>query len=283
MLDHTSLIRFLERRFGVFEPNITQWRRTVTGDLTSAFNFESPNDAVIALPSTASYQPPNQDRYPDYVPTPPSNQSPPEQEPGTRPARALPYELHVDGKVDASLGGLRLFFRNTGKAGAAFQVRSGDGQTGPWTYTVGAGDETSDSFGGTGATSYDFSVFGPNGFLRAFAGGLAEGSANLTVEAIYDAQSEGIALVIRNHGSSAEKISIFDAYSGKTQTRVLQPQDSASYINQLQKSFGWYDLTVRVDSDASFQRQLAGHLETGRDSVSDPAIGRAVPEAAEVS
>src|SRR6202008_1638414 len=283
VLDHTSLIRFLERRFGVLEPNITQWRRTVTGDLTSAFNFESPNDAVIALPSTASYQPPNQDRYPDYVPTPPSNQSPPEQEPGTRPARALPYELHVDGKVDASLGGLRLFFRNTGKAGAAFQVRSGDGQTGPWTYTVGAGDETSDSFGTSGATSYDFSVFGPNGFLRTFAGRLGAGSSNLTVNAIYDQESEGVALVIRNHSSSAEKVSIFDAYSGNTQTRVLQPQDSASYINQLQKSFGWYDLTVRVDSDASFQRQLAGHLETGRDSVSDPAIGRAVPEAAEVS
>ena len=283
VFDHTSLIRFLERRFGVLEPNITQWRRTVTGDLTSAFNFESPNDAVIALPSTASYQPPNQNRYPDYVPTPPGNQSLPEQEPGTRPARALPYELHVDGKVDASLGGLRLFFRNTGNAGAAFQVRSGDGQTGPWTYTVGGGDETSDGFGSAGATSYDFSVFGPNGFLRAFAGGLAEGSANLTVEAIYDAESEGIALVIRNHGSSAEKVSIFDAYSGKTQTRVLQPQGSATYINQLQKSFGWYDLAVRVDSDASFERQLAGHVETGRDSVSDPAIGAAVPEAAEVS
>lgn len=283
VFDHTSLIRFLERRFGVLEPNITQWRRTVTGDLTSAFNFESPNDAVIALPSTVSYQPPNQNRYPDYVPTPPSNQSLPEQEPGTRPARALPYELHVDGKVDASLGGLRLFFRNTGKAGAAFQVRSGDGQTGPWTYTVGAGDETSDSFGSRGASSYDFSVFGPNGFLRAFTGGLQEDSANLTIKAICDAESEGIALVIRNHGSGAEKVSIFDAYSGKTQTRMLQPQDSATYVNQLQKSFGWYDLTVRVDSDASFQRQLAGHVETGRDSVTDPAIGAAVPQATEAS
>ena len=126
-------------------------------------------------------------------------------------------------------------------------------------------------------------MFGPNGFLRAFAGGLAEGSANLTVKAIYDAESEGIALVIGNHGSSAEKVSIFDSYSGKTQTRMLQPLDSATYVNQLQKSFGWYDLTVRVDSDASFQRQLAGHVETGRDSVTDPAIGAAVPEAAEAS
>ncbi|MYV71698.1 phospholipase C, phosphocholine-specific, partial [Streptomyces sp. SID2131] len=37
--DHTSVIRFLERLTGVREPNITPWRRTVTGDLTSAFDF----------------------------------------------------------------------------------------------------------------------------------------------------------------------------------------------------------------------------------------------------
>jgi len=91
---------------------------------------------------------------------------------------ALPYELHVEGEVAASQGGVRLVFRNTGKAGAAFHVRSGNGQTGRWTYTAGAGDETSDNFGSGGATSYDFAVSGPNGFLRTFTGGLAAGSAN---------------------------------------------------------------------------------------------------------
>jgi phospholipase C len=283
VFDHTSLIRFMERRFGVLEPNITPWRRAVTGDLTSAFNFESPNEAIVPLPSTAAYEPPNQNRYPDYVPTPPTNQALPEQEPGTRPARALPYELHVDAEVNASHGGVQLLFRNTGESGAVFQVRSGDGQTGPWTYTVGAGDQTSDSFGTTGATSYDFSVFGPNGFLRTFGGGLAAGSANLTVNAIYDKESEGIAVVIRNDGSSDEKVSIFDAYSGKTRTYLLHPHDSITYASRLQESFGWYDLTVRADSDASFERQLAGHVETGRPSVTDPAIGRAVPQTAEVA
>jgi len=283
VFDHTSLIRFIERRFGVLEPNITPWRRAVTGDLTSAFNFESPNEAIVPLPSTAAYEPPNQNRYPDYVPTPPTDQALPEQEPGTRPARALPYELHVDAEVNASHGGVQLLFRNTGKSGAVFQVRSGDGQTGPWTYTVGAGDKTSDSFGTTGATSYDFSVFGPNGFLRTFGGGLAAGSANLAVNAIYDKESEGIAVVIRNDGSSDEKVSIFDAYSGKTRTHLLHPHDSITYASRLQESFGWYDLTVRADSDASFERQLAGHLETGRPSVTDPAIGRAVPQTAEVA
>ena len=280
VFDHTSLIRFIESRFGVTEPNITPWRRAVTGDLTSAFNFASPNDVVVGLPSTDSYQPPNQDRYPDYVPTPPSDQALPQQEPGTRPARALPYEFHVDGEVSASHGGVQLSFRNTGKTGAAFHVRSGDGQTGPWTYTVGAGDSTSDNIGSEGATSYDYSVFAPNGFLRRFAGGIGAGSANLTVNAMYDPDSGSIALAIRNRGANPEKVSIFDAYTGKTQTRVLHPNDSATYVDQLHNSSGWYDITVRVNSDANFLRQLAGHVESGRPGTSDPAIGAALPQTA---
>jgi phospholipase C len=280
VFDHTSLIRFLERRFGVVEPNITEWRRTVTGDLTSAFNFESPNAAVVSLPSTASYEPPNQNRYPDYVPPVPAGQSLPVQEPGTRPARALPYELHVDGELDSSRGGVRLFFRNRGKVGAAFQVRSGDGQAGPWTYTVGAGDAISDTLGNSG-TSYDLSVSGPNGFLRTFAGAVGASSANLTVHASYDKESEGIALVIQNRGSSPEKVSIFDAYSGKTDTRQIHPNSSATFVSHLHRSFGWYDLIVTVDSDVRFRRQVAGHVETGKPSVSDPAIGATAAETAE--
>jgi len=280
VFDHTSLIRFIEQRFGVVEPNITQWRRTVTGDLTSTFDFDSPNDAVAALPSTASYQPPNQDRYPDYVPTPPTNQALPEQEPGTRPARALPYELHVEGAVNAAQEAVEITFRNAGKAGAAFQVRFGDGVTAPRTYTVAAGDETADSFGAVAATSYDLSVYGPNGFLRTFAGGLAPGSANLRVSAGYDKHSGGVVLAIRNDGSGAVKVSIFDAYTDKTQTREVHPHSTATFVDTLHKSFGWYDLTVSVDSDPSFRRQLAGHVETGTPGVTDPAIGAAALQTA---
>lgn len=285
VFDHTSLIRFLERRFGVLEPNITPWRRAVVGDLASAFNFASPNDALVQLPSTASYQPPEQNavagvRFPDYVPTPPASQALPQQEPGTRPARALPYELHVDGEVNAS--GVQLFLRNTGNAAAVFQVRSGDGQAGPWTYTVGARDEASDNLAATGA-SYDLSVSGPNGFLRTFLGSLGADRAKLIVKTSYDGASGGIALVIQNHGSSAETVSVFDGYSGKTQTRVLPPSGRATFVSPLEESFGWYDFSVKVGSDPGFLRQLAGHVETGRPSVTDPAIAARVAEAAEVA
>jgi phospholipase C len=281
VFDHTSLIRFIERRFGILEPNITPWRRAVVGDLTSAFNFASPNDATVPLPSTAAYVPPDDVRHPDYVPTPPTDQALPVQEPGTRPARALPYELLVDGETQPWQGTMELYFRNPGQAAAVFHVRSGDGLTGPWTYTVGAGDETSGTFGASGNTSYNLAVYAPNGFLRTFAGSFAAGSANLSVKAIYDKDSGGIALLIHNHGSDDVKVEIADAYSGKTISHHMQPDSTFTYFNELENSFGWYDLTVQVDSDPSFRRQLAGHVETGRDSVTDPAIGGLVPQTAD--
>jgi phospholipase C len=37
--DHTSVIRFIERRFGVHEPNISAWRRRTCGDLVGTLGF----------------------------------------------------------------------------------------------------------------------------------------------------------------------------------------------------------------------------------------------------
>jgi phospholipase C len=42
VFDHTSTLRFIETRFGVEVPNLSAWRRRVTGDLTAAFNFAAP-------------------------------------------------------------------------------------------------------------------------------------------------------------------------------------------------------------------------------------------------
>ena len=88
--------------------------------------------------------------------------------------------------------------------------------------------------------------------------------------------------MIQNLGSSAANVSVFDAYSGQTQTYQLQPHQTVTYVNLLQASFGWYDLTIRVKSDPSFHRQLAGHVETGRPSVTDPAISSAALQTAAV-
>jgi phospholipase C len=61
LFDHTSVLRFLEKRFGVAEPNISPWRRAICGDLTSIFDFDVPLEArrdtrwLQALPSVAGY------------------------------------------------------------------------------------------------------------------------------------------------------------------------------------------------------------------------------------
>ena len=282
VFDHTSLIRFIERRFGpdypgLRESNITPWRRTVCGDLTSAFNFETPNAARVPLPSTVAYVPPDANRHPDYVPTPPAEQALPVQEEGVRPARAVPYELHVRATANLSDGTLKIHFANTGKAGAVFQVRSGGGdERGPWTYTVGPQAEVSDTWTvpASGQTEYDLSVYGPNGFLRSFNGSfLGENKANLDTRLIYDVDDCGVILEIHNQGAASRTVRVVEAYSNDTIIRSLRHGETLSQRWHLERSFGWYDFSVECESDDSFQHRLAGHVETGRDSMSDPAIG----------
>ncbi len=280
VFDHTSLIRFIEARFAaqnanLIETNITPWRRAVAGDLTSAFNFKNPNAKVVALPDTSGYKPKDQSTHPSYTPVPPTNQSMPRQEPGIRPAKALPYRIDAQSKVTAG-SGLSINFLNHGSAAAVFQVRSGNTQTGPWTYTVGPHSEVSDKWiMASGQSAYDLSVYGPNGFLRAFRGSAAKGAANLqTYITSHDGQSQMI-LNIRNVGPTSSVVSVYNTYSGHTSTHEVQPGAVLTHPSNLEPSFGWYDFLVTVASESSFRIQLAGHLETGKDSMSDPAIGAA--------
>ncbi|MBB6146072.1 phospholipase C [Silvibacterium bohemicum] len=281
VFDHTSLIRFIQQRFGaeyggLKEPNITAWRRAVSGDLTSAFNFASPNDATVPLPSTTSYIPPDNQRHDDYVPVPPANQALPVQEPGTRPARAVPYELYVVGEPNFASGKFAINFANAGRSAAVLQVRAEEGATGPWIYTVGAGEQVSDSFAGTSGSTYDLSVYGPNGFFRAYKGSLAgEGKANLVTEVKYDTRGGGITLEAVNASTSRTTITVADAYYGDKITRTLAPGQTFVETWTLTDSHGWYDFTITVSSDSSFSQQLAGHVETGKDSITDPAIATA--------
>ncbi len=50
LFDHTSLLRFLETRFGVKVPNLTDWRRKTVGDLTSTLDLGAPDVTVPAFP-----------------------------------------------------------------------------------------------------------------------------------------------------------------------------------------------------------------------------------------
>ncbi|HWH09488.1 MAG TPA: alkaline phosphatase family protein [Solirubrobacteraceae bacterium] len=57
IFDHTSTLRFLESRFGTEVPNLSAWRRSVTGDLTSAFNFAAVDRSVPSLPKPSLADP----------------------------------------------------------------------------------------------------------------------------------------------------------------------------------------------------------------------------------
>jgi phospholipase C len=163
--DHTSLIRFIEARFGVDEPNLTPWRRAVCGDLTSAFDFASASDRLPQVPGIVdTYN--TKAPYSSYHPAPPAIGSVPIQEPGVRPSRRLGYRFRVDFRADPRH--LKLTIVNRGELGIGLQARSLTVAGAPYAYTIGAGDELAVALANPG--TYDLSVHGPNGFFRHFAG-----------------------------------------------------------------------------------------------------------------
>ena len=279
VFDHTSVIQLIEKRFGVYERNISPWRRAVCGDLTSVFNFKNPNNAQVTLPSTDGYLPSVGElsgavNPPAVAPTT-SNVifGIPAQEKGIRPARALPYELDVHSTVRASTNTVELHFVNSGAMGAVFQVRSGSTTDPVRNYTVEAGKTLSGSW--TVSGSYDLTVYGPNGFTRYFKGSVGLGAVAVEVhsECNTDHDEASISLSVRNAGERNASVTLLDAYTGEKVTRVLHPGGSAEDPLSLERFHGWYDVVVRVAEDPSFERRLAGHVETGRDSISDPAMG----------
>ncbi|MFE1926211.1 phosphocholine-specific phospholipase C [Streptomyces asoensis] len=268
-LDHTSVIRFMERRFGVHEPNISPWRRAVCGDLTSAFDFSRRDTRPVSLPATDGYEPPDRVRHPDYVPVPPAHPVLPEQERGTRPTRPLHYAPSVDAAVDPTAGTLSLTFASGPRAGAAFLVTSGNRADGPWSYTTQAGRTVSDTWDpARSGGSYDLTVHGPNGFLRGFKGAGKAAGPEVTARHAGD----GLELTFTHRGHGTVELRVSDGYGGRPTTVRLRPGAVVRRTLDLRASRRWYDLTVTSGSDPAFLRRLAGHVENGRPGVSDPAI-----------
>jgi phospholipase C len=279
VFDHTSLIRFIERRFaseypGLEATNITPWRRAVAGDLTSTFDFAAPNSGRVQLPSTVSYAPQDNRQYPDYVPEPPIEQALPIQESGTRPARAVPYELHVESEVQHSGQALALHFRNTGAAAAVFHVRDGNNQHPTRSYTVGAGEGISDTWELTddGQPGHELLVYGPNGFFRSFKDSGSESILRCRID--YDIVRGGVLLTLKNAGRAASNVRIADATTGQTHVIALHAGKTMEQFVLLSQSYGWYDLTIETDASPAFRQCFCGHLENGQNSLSDPALAQ---------
>jgi phospholipase C len=114
-------------------------------------------------------------------------------------------------------------------------------------------------------------VYAANGFFRRFAGSLSTTAAIVSVRSVYD-DAGGIALVITNGGTTARAVTVTDQYTGSTSQQLVAPAASFTSHWTLQASRQWYDLVVKVDGDANFIRQYAGHIETGADGITDPQL-----------
>ena len=282
--DHTSVLRFLEARFGVQEPNIAPCRRAVCGDLTSAFNFATPNtEALPTLSGRSSRADADTLRAAQAalpkVPVP-QDASLPIQATGYRPSRALPYELHTSARV-AAAGTVQLLFANSGTQAAVFHVydRYNLGRV-PRRYVVEAGKTLDDSWnaGRDNQGRYDLWVLGPNGYHRHFTGDanrLSGGAASPEIRVCYDVANGEVYVDLTNGGGAACTFTVeARAYrqDGPWTAQVAAPGQTTLHWS-LTDSGRWYDFAVRCDSDRLFARRFAGRVETGAHSVSDPAMG----------
>ncbi|MCP3728200.1 phospholipase C, phosphocholine-specific [Paraburkholderia sp. CNPSo 3272] len=283
VFDHTSVLRFLEQRFGVRETNISPWRRAVFGDLTSCFNFSNPNDTAVGpLPaptkSAADAQSAQQSAL-GAVPVPSvASQTMPKQSLMARPSRALPYQLHTSANVDTKNGNVWLIFSNTGSAGAVFHVYDKlHLDKPPHRYTVEAGKELSDVWtpAAADAGAYDLWVLGPNGLHRQFTGNITKATSgpNPEVRVCYDTGNNAVYLTIMNTGSVATNTTVTsNAYrSDGPWTYAVPPGMQVEPYWSVTSSNGWYDFTLAAENGVT--RRFAGRVETGADSISDPAMG----------
>jgi len=310
VFDHTSILQFLEKflshRTGkkIEETNINSWRRTVCGDLTSVFRpykgekiglpvfvdrtpfIESVHKAKFRqLPS--SFRKLAKEEIEQFRHDPHASPLLPQQEKGTRPSCALPYQLYVNGKLTADherfLIGMRVesVFPDGRAAGAPFIVYSHGKEVKVRDYAVKATDQLLDEFSLNefGNGQYDLRVYGPNGFFRAFKGSGKD--APLTIEIFYELNKKfeptgRIECKVLNTGDQPSPKIIFrdHAKKGDDQYKVLakagSPEMVSSFLPDI--NFGWYDISIFVEGDEFFEHRFAGRVETGKDGVSDPAM-----------
>ncbi|MCF4164842.1 phospholipase C, phosphocholine-specific [Zavarzinia compransoris] len=286
--DHTSVLRFLETRFGVAETNVSPYRKAFCGDLMSAFDFVNPNAEVPELPSrtkTAADAIRAEQEMRAQVPVPAeADQAIPVQAQGLRLSRPLPYDLDVDATTDAD--SIRLRFRNLGTAGAVFHVYDKlHLDRVPRRYSVEAGKHLFGEWDITGDDGrYDLWLLGPNGYHRHFVGDVNEaGKAGLAIPEVdfrFDRDSQHVNIVLTNNGKRSCHLRIVaNAYETYASNQHLSPGERIVVRRDLKDSSNWYDYTIYdytagETEQSVFTRRYAGRMENGQPSVSDPAFGQ---------
>jgi len=311
LFDHTSTLMFLEdfvqKKTGktIKENNISPWRRAISGDLTSCFRPHTEKEAeleyldrdrfVIGIREAKDKEVPS-----NYVALSPAqivdvnqklaaSQWMSKQEPGTRPANALPYELYADAGLSAGGSTVELVMKagnvvhGAKSIGAPFNVylrRTKDGKPEMVvaTYVVRSGDTMTEVFPMSFFTGgkYEVEVHGPNGFYRSFAGD-AHGN-DVQVRTAYEKKgsrlSGNVEVVVRNPTGKPVTVAVRDnAYKAETVNKTVAAGQEATVALPAGKSHGWYDFTVQADGGVV---RSAGRVETGASSFSDPFMGMVV-------
>jgi phospholipase C len=134
-------------------------------------------------------------------------------------------------------------------------------------FTVEAGRRLSTTVA-TSSVGYKVEVHGPNGFYRRLCGGAVLGPE---VTAAPVGSSQELQLVITNAGPAVELTTTDDHGPGRPTTLHLPQGGRVTHVTGGHTN-GWYDLTITYSGDPRFVRQLAGHVENGRPSISDPTL-----------
>lgn len=315
VFDHTSSLQFLETFIEkklnkkIVEENITPWRRTVCGDLSSV--FRPYNGEKIEQPAFMDKTPFMEKIYSAKFKEVPDNykslsaaevgqinnnqfNSPyfPQQEKGIRSACALPYELYVHGasKKDKFSISFNAGNKTFGKraAGSPFTVYAmntyKEEKLRTWDYTAAAGTTVTDEWplDGFADGKYHFRVYGPNGFFREFMGN--QQSPALEILCRYEQHkvnpaklSGNVIVTVNNLSGKPQEIVVSDkSYKTGTKSLKIAANSKSSIVMDLIKSYNWYDFEVGIKGNNSFAERFAGRVETGMVTKTDPLMGRMI-------
>jgi phospholipase C len=201
-----------------------------------------------------------------------------------RPSRALPYEMNVHSKLLEDGRTVRLTFENTGTQGVVFHVYDRNHLDRiPRRYTVEAGKSMHDDWDTIfDSGKYNLWVYSTNGFVRTFQGDArAYDDAKFQPELAeikYQRKAGRLTIKLKNMAPVGGKGSKKTDYTVTVTPNayrtdgpwVVNVKNDATLDWDLSSSGYWYDFTITGDD--GFERRFAGRMETGRDSVSDPAM-----------
>ena len=284
VFDHTSIIRLIETWLAakgkpVRETNISEWRRTVCGDLTSVFR---PYDGEPITPPTpigrdATVKRIHAAKFQQKPVAPPAAIVDVSvfQEPGTRPSAPLPYSLHVN--IEPTVDGVVLVMAarkdvsGEKSQGAPFNAyRYDEGKLASRAYAVRAGSEVRDAWPVDGG--YHLRVDGPNGFMRDFADAVVRSALRVVVDHPSGKGASGdVRVRLTNAASDVLQVAVTDeSYHAPPQTARVGVRMTTTLLVHTAASHGWYDFTVR---SGELAYRYAGRVETGKWTITDPAMG----------